>query len=937
VAINKDSAHRNNRLSSNNTVKSVKAKQPRKDVSPGQKEGTLFNTVKGIAKGRSGKRLGELRKRSGKEEYNAYLAAFPEMNANPILELDLEGNLKYQNPACKSLFPDLITLGLNHTFLADLVKVIKDVRTGNVVQPIIHEVSVGSLVYEQTCFVVNENQIRIYGRDITDRKKAEYALQASEQNFHNSLDNSVMGIRITDIDNHLLYANQKLLDIFGYKNIEELRLSPLEQRYTPESYSGFAQRRDQFLLGEPLPGELEIDIIRKDGAIRHLELFSKNVLWDGKEKYQVLYNDITDKRSIEMALAKSEQNLKEAQKLGRIGSWELDITTGKVEWSDEFYRLHERDKSQGPRNPDEETKFYSPEQNKMFKEYARRAIKNGEEFNYDLTVNLPSGKTAFFNTTLHPMKDDRGRVTKLFGTVQDITERKRAEDSLKASEVGYRRLFESAKDGIMIIDAVTGTIIDVNPFLNDLLGLSLKEIKGRELWGIGIFNDIVSSKSKFQELFQNGYIRYGDLPLKTANGQQIWVELVSNVYEVVHRRVIQFNIYNTTERKQAEEEKQRLEDKAQVASRLAAVGEMAAGVAHEINNPLTGVIGFSQLLLEKQNVPEEIKEQLKIIADGSKRVADIVNRLLTFARQTKPIRTLTNLNELIDNTLKLREYVLKTANIEVVTLFDPELPCSVVDPGQLQQVFLNLIVNAEQEMKKAHGKGTLTITTEKKGNNIRLTFTDDGPGITKENLGHLFEPFFTTKEPGEGTGLGLSLSRSIVLEHNGKMNVVSEFGHGATFIIGLPIIEALPSEVKTVFPTVKVEKLITKKGRILVVDDEPGVRALLEKVLTQSGHSVDIIGNAGSAMEIIDAGTIYDVILVDIRIPGMNGVELYSLILRKMPEMKNRIIVITGDVMGTDIKAFLTQNNLSYLSKPFDLELLKEKIEFIMMAVQPRK
>jgi PAS domain S-box-containing protein len=489
----------------------------------------------------------------------------------------------------------------------------------------------------------------------------------------------------------------------------------------------------------------------------------------------------------------------------------------------------------------------------------------------------------------------------------------------------------------MIIDAVTGTIIDVNPFLNDLLGLSLKEIKGRELWGIGIFNDIVSSKSKFQELFQNGYIRYGDLPLKTANGQQIWVELVSNVYEVVHRRVIQFNIYNTTERKQAEEEKQRLEDKAQVASRLAAVGEMAAGVAHEINNPLTGVIGFSQLLLEKQNVPEEIKEQLKIIADGSKRVADIVNRLLTFARQTKPIRTLTNLNELIDNTLKLREYVLKTANIEVVTLFDPELPCSVVDPGQLQQVFLNLIVNAEQEMKKAHGKGTLTITTEKKGNNIRLTFTDDGPGITKENLGHLFEPFFTTKEPGEGTGLGLSLSRSIVLEHNGKMNVVSEFGHGATFIIGLPIIEALPSEVKTVFPTVKVEKLITKKGRILVVDDEPGVRALLEKVLTQSGHSVDIIGNAGSAMEIIDAGTIYDVILVDIRIPGMNGVELYSLILRKMPEMKNRIIVITGDVMGTDIKAFLTQNNLSYLSKPFDLELLKEKIEFIMMAVQPRK
>ena len=229
-----------------------------------------------------------------------------------------------------------------------------------------------------------------------------------------------------------------------------------------------------------------------------------------------------------------------------------------------------------------------------------------------------------------------------------------------------------------------------------------------------------------------------------------------------------------TERKQAEKEKQELEAKAQVASRLAAVGEMAAGIAHEINNPLTGVIGFSQLLLEKQNIPEDIKDDIRVIADGSRRVADIVKRLLTFARQTKPIKTLANLNELIENTLKLRDYVLKTANIEVVTRFDPELPWSIVDPGQLQQVFLNLIVNAEQEMKKAHGKGTLTITTEKKENNIRMSFKDDGPGITKENLGHLFEPFFTTKESGEGTGLGLSLSRSIILEHGGTMNVESE-------------------------------------------------------------------------------------------------------------------------------------------------------------------
>jgi len=237
-------------------------------------------------------------------------------------------------------------------------------------------------------------------------------------------------------------------------------------------------------------------------------------------------------------------------------------------------------------------------------------------------------------------------------------------------------------------------------------------------------------------------------------------------------------------------------------------------------------------------------------------------------------------------------------------------------------------------MKKAHGKGTLTITTEKKENNFRITFQDDGPGITNDNMGHLFEPFFTTKVQGEGTGLGLSLSRSIVLEHNGKMNVESEYGRGATFIVELPLIESLPSEAKTVSPSVKVETPIIKKGRILVVDDEPGVRALLDSVLRRVGYSVDTIADARKVMDIIDAGTVYDVIITDVRMPGMSGTELYTLILRKMPSMKSRIIFVTGDVMGLDIKTFLSQNNLPYLAKPFDIALLKEKVDTILQAGQ---
>ena len=263
---------------------------------------------------------------------------------------------------------------------------------------------------------------------------------------------------------------------------------------------------------------------------------------------------------------------------------------------------------------------------------------------------------------------------------------------------------------------------------------------------------------------------------------------------------------------------------------------------------------------------------------------------------------------------------------------DPELPLSLVDPGQLQQVFLNLIVNAEQAMKEAHGRGILTITTMKKEKIIRVSFQDDGPGIMPENRRRLFEPFFTTKEPGEGTGLGLSLSRAIVLEHGGKINVESEPGHGANFIIELPIVNSLPIEAGALLPKAKNKSTGERHGRILVIDDEPVVRILLDTVLTEMGYKMDSVRDAVSAMAKLDAGVIYDVILTDVKMPGMGGIELYSRILEKTPAMKNKIMFITGDVMGIDTKTFLTQNNLTYFAKPFNIEALKEKINATVMS-----
>jgi PAS domain S-box-containing protein len=229
--------------------------------------------------------------------------------------------------------------------------------------------------------------------------------------------------------------------------------------------------------------------------------------------------------------------------------------------------------------------------------------------------------------------------------------------------------------------------------------------------------------------------------------------------------------------------------------RLASLGELVSGVAHELNNPLTSVIGFSELLL-RRDLPDDIKEDLEIINDKAKLIASIVQSLLTFARKQPQEKLPIDLNERIRRVLELRAYEQKTNNIQVITRFASDLPQIMGDSFQLYQVFLNIIINAEFFMIEAHNKGTLTITTERMiGDFVRATFADDGPGISKENMTHLFTPFFTTKEVGKGTGLGLSICHGIITEHEGRIYAGSELGKGATLIVELPITSSNESRI----------------------------------------------------------------------------------------------------------------------------------------------
>ncbi|MDZ4245536.1 MAG: response regulator, partial [Dehalococcoidia bacterium] len=317
-------------------------------------------------------------------------------------------------------------------------------------------------------------------------------------------------------------------------------------------------------------------------------------------------------------------------------------------------------------------------------------------------------------------------------------------------------------------------------------------------------------------------------------------------------------------------------------------------------------------------------EDLNIINKDAQRVANIVNRMLTFARQYKPQRTKVNINEVLSSTIELREYALKTDNIQLTTGLDPLLPATIADGSQLQQVFMNIIINAEAEMKLAHGKGSLLIKTEAKDDIIRITFHDDGPGISKENLGKIFNPFFTTREVGQGTGLGLSVCHGIIIEHGGRIYAKSEPGNGATFFIELPAAkESIRSEPASLDFE---QEEISNAKKILVVDDEPTVRQFLSDFLSKEGYKIDTADNGTEALKKMKSKK-FNLVLLDIKLPGMSGLDIYQKIEKTLPTLSDKVIFITGDVMGAETDYLFTNKKVPCITKPFDIEKLKQAIK----------
>jgi two-component system, NtrC family, sensor kinase len=366
--------------------------------------------------------------------------------------------------------------------------------------------------------------------------------------------------------------------------------------------------------------------------------------------------------------------------------------------------------------------------------------------------------------------------------------------------------------------------------------------------------------------------------------------------------------------------------------RLSAIGEFVAGVAHELNNPLAAVLGFSELLKNSPN-DENRTRHYDIIFKSALRCKKIVQSLLSFARRDKPKREAVSVNGIVESVLDLIGYALRTSNIEVTTSLAPGLPPVLADANQIQQVLLNILTNAQQAMEGRSLRGQIKITTELRTPNVRVTVQDNGPGIKPENMSRLFDPFFTTKEVGKGTGLGLSLCYGFIKEHGGSIIPVSEVGKGAAFIIELPATEDGTVTVEPAASDAAKAGSIRGVGkRVLVIDDEEALLSLIQTALSAEGYEVTTAGDGEKALSELKTNH-FDLAICDWKMPGMNGKQIYERLRAGDHEICGRMIFISGDVVNAEMQRFLEAENRPCLAKPFTLPEFHAAVEDLLASV----
>lgn len=500
-------------------------------------------------------------------------------------------------------------------------------------------------------------------------------------------------------------------------------------------------------------------------------------------------------------------------------------------------------------------------------------------------------------------------------TLRDVTEMRRAHQELARSESRYRHLFEDASDAIMTFDSL-GRFTSVNDAGERISGYDREELIGKFFGPLLPLGELPRAVLEFRRALSGSPGQFESVVVRKDGTRRH----ITITYSCPQRsREVLCLIRDATDEKQLQQQLVQSE-------KMAAIGQLVSGVAHELNNPLASITAFAQLMISDGNLTADDRHAAEVIGNESKRAARIIHNLLTFARQHKAEKSYADINQVVENTLELRGYDLSVRGIRVERSYANPAPSTMVDPYQLQQVILNLVTNAEQAMSSVErGRQRLMVRTRADADAVHIEIEDTGPGIPPDSLERIFNPFYTTKPVGQGTGLGLSISLGIVGEHGGRIWAENVPAGGAKFCIELPRVAPDHSRAAAVAvsPVALVEGL-----HILVVDDEPSIRQALCRFLERDGHNV-VAADSGSGAIAAARTESFDAILLDMRMPDMSGKEVWEQWRQERPELARRVVFLTGDIVSPDLQQFLASTGRPFMAKPFGLDDVVRVLEAV--------
>ena len=494
----------------------------------------------------------------------------------------------------------------------------------------------------------------------------------------------------------------------------------------------------------------------------------------------------------------------------------------------------------------------------------------------------------------------------------------------------FARLFEAVHEGVYIgtIGPASSATIAANPHLKLIFGYpgEADEADVRP-FDQDRFVDPQARDALIERLTTDGSVNNYLLRLRRADGSPFWIELTARAdpsQPEVDDRVcrVEALMRDVSERKKLDDETRDLYHQLLQAEKMAALGQTISGVAHELNNPLATILNWAERLSQRPKLDDQVRRGLETILSESERAARIVRNLLTFARKRQTTRAMVDVNQVVRETLALRAYEQRVSNVTVLDALAAGLPQVFADGHQIQQVLLNLVINAEQAMLAANGRGTLVVRTwhDAKQESVILEINDDGPGIPDELQPKIFDPFFTTKEVGKGTGLGLTVAYAIVQEHGGRIRLETHPNAGVSFYVELPVSGKL--SVGAPRPAIESSAEAVAGASILVVEDEKQLANAVVDALVDSGYLVEHAQDGAAGLAKLGEQA-FDLVICDLKMPRMDGPTFYASLAAAAPRLTKKVIFVTGDVAGLTPKRSSKVRMFS-LAKPFRLaDLLK--------------